>query len=123
MPLIEPVTTASGESVNQLQVGAGTPFIVPIRAINRSEKFWGPDAKEFKPERWLDQESGLTDKSKELPGYHHLLTFIDGPRICLGKLFAVAEFKVRKLSFLVAAAGLTPHIPGCALGPYSKLRI
>ena len=94
MPLIESVKTASGESVNQLQIGAGTPFIVPIRAINRSEKFWGSDAKEFKPERWLDQESGLTSKSKEYTGYHHLLSFTGGPRICLGRLFAVTEFKV-----------------------------
>jgi len=93
IPLQAPVMTEKGEVVNHITVGAGAPLIVPIRAVNRSEALWGPDAKEFKPERWLDSESGLTEKSKEIPGYHHLLSFIDGPRICLGKLFAVAEFK------------------------------
>lgn len=62
--------------------------------MNRSTSFWGPDAKEFKPERWLDDESGVPEKAKEVQGYHHLLTFVDGPRTCLGKGFALAEFKV-----------------------------
>ena len=95
IPLNEPVTTASGEAVDQITVGAGMSLIIPIRAINRSDAFWGPDAKEFKPERWLENEAGLTPQSKEIPGFHHFFTFNDGPRICLGKLFAVAEFKVR----------------------------
>ena len=62
--------------------------------MNRSTSFWGPNAKEFKPERWLDDESGVPEKAKEVQGYHHLLTFVDGPRTCLGKGFALAEFKV-----------------------------
>ena len=66
-----------------------------MRCVNRSDEFWGADAKAFKPERWLENEAGLTPQSKEIPGFHHFFTFIDGPRICLGKLFAVAEFKVR----------------------------
>ena len=92
--LQEPISTASGEVVDRIAIGVGSSLIVPIRAVNRSEARWGPDGKEFKPERWLGNEVGLTLKSKEIPGYHHVLSFIDGPRICLGKLFAVAEFKV-----------------------------
>ena len=49
---------------------------------------------EFKPERWLDGERGLTEKSKDFQGYHHLLTFGDGARFCLGRVFAIAELKV-----------------------------
>jgi cytochrome P450 len=64
--------------------------------MNRATAIWGPDAKEFKPERWLDNESGLTARAKEIQGYHHLLTFIDGPRTCLGKGFALTEFKVSR---------------------------
>ena len=93
--------TTSGEIVDQITVAPGTNLIIPIRAINRSEAFWGADAKEFKPERWLENEAGLTPESKEIPGYHHLLSFIDGPRICLGKLFAVAEFKVSHFSTVI----------------------
>ena len=94
IPLSSPVTTASGEKVEHITIAKGSTVFVPIRAINRSEELWGPDAKEFKPERWLDDESGIPPKAKEVQGYHHLLTFTDGPRVCLGRHFAVAEFKV-----------------------------
>lgn len=62
--------------------------------MNRSEDIWGPDAKEFKPERWLNGDSGINGKAKDIQGYHHILSFIDGPRMCLGRAFATAEFKV-----------------------------
>jgi cytochrome P450 len=32
--------------------------------------------------------------AKEMKSYRHILTFSDGPRTCLGKGFALAEFKV-----------------------------
>lgn len=96
IPLSEPVKTLSGEIVDRITIGADAPLMIPIRAINRSEAIWGSDAKEFKPERWLNKESGLTSKAKEIQGFHHLLSFIDGPRICLGRLFAVAEFKASR---------------------------
>lgn len=95
IPLSNPITTASGEKVDHITLARGSSVVVPIRAINRSEEIWGPDAKEFKPERWLDNEAGLTGKAKEVQGWHHLLSFSDGPRICLGRAFAFAEFKVR----------------------------
>jgi len=65
---------------------------IPIRSVNRSERFWGPDAKEFKPERWIggDMQGDMT----KIQGYRHLLSFGDGPRMCLGKPFALAAFKV-----------------------------
>ncbi|KAH8115692.1 cytochrome P450 [Phellopilus nigrolimitatus] len=93
IPLSSPVTTSSGETIDDMFIARGASLIVPIRCVNRSEAIWGPDAKDFKPERWLDGEAGLTAKAKETTGYHHLLTFGDGPRTCLGRAFAVAEFK------------------------------
>ncbi|KAJ7701255.1 hypothetical protein B0H17DRAFT_924748, partial [Mycena rosella] len=51
---------------------------------------WGPDAKEFKPERWLNEIT-----VRKFQGHRHLLSFHDGPRICLGRSFALAEFKER----------------------------
>ncbi|KAG2046590.1 hypothetical protein BDR06DRAFT_1014587, partial [Suillus hirtellus] len=47
---------------------------------------------EFKPDRWLT-EDGISGKAKEVQGHRHLLTFVDGPRTCLGKDFAIVEFK------------------------------
>ena len=97
IPLSAPIKAASGKQVDHITIAKGSAVLVPIRAINRSEEIWGPDAKEFRPERWLDNEAGVAPKAKEIQGYHHLLTFSDGPRTCLGRAFALAEFKVRFL--------------------------
>lgn len=50
-------------------------------AMNHSPALWGPDAEEFKPERWLDESKlNLIQKStSEFP------VFNGGPRTCLGK--------------------------------------
>jgi len=92
IPLSSPVTSASGDPISQVPVPRGTLVAIPIAAINRSPRFWGPDAASFRPERWLDgaAESG---PAKELVGHRHLITFANGPRTCIGKGFAIAEFK------------------------------
>jgi len=93
IPLSEPVCTASGKMTESISVTKGTRITIPAAAINRSSAIWGPDAKEFKPDRWLTEE-GISGKAKEVQGHRHLLTFSDGPRTCLGKDFAIMEFKV-----------------------------
>ena len=65
LPLSTPVQKLSGETVDRVSITTGTSVTVPIRCVNRCVEIWGPDAKEFIPERWLD-ESGLTAKSKEI---------------------------------------------------------
>ncbi|KAG2364263.1 cytochrome P450 [Suillus spraguei] len=92
IPLSEPVRTESGETTDSIYIAKGTSITIPAAAINRSPAIWGPDAKEFKPDRWLT-EDGITGKAKEVQGHRHLLTFSDGPRACLGKDFAIVEFK------------------------------
>ncbi|KAF7354652.1 Cytochrome P450 4F12 [Mycena sanguinolenta] len=90
IPLGTPVVTPSGETISNITIAKGTTVYAPIRCINRSEALWGPDAKDFKPERWFED---VTVPAKDLQGHRHLLTFHDGPRTCLGKSFALAEFK------------------------------
>ncbi|KAG1877707.1 cytochrome P450 [Suillus subalutaceus] len=92
IPLSEPVRTVSGEMTDSICIAKGTLITISSAAINRSSAIWGPDAKEFKPNRWLT-EDGISGKAKEVQGHRHLLTFVDGPRTCLGKDFAIAEFK------------------------------
>ncbi|EIW78646.1 cytochrome P450 [Coniophora puteana RWD-64-598 SS2] len=99
IPLGEPIVDASGNTISNVTVAKGTLVTTSMQYLNRSEKFWGPDAKEFKPERWL-QEGGPQYKARELQGHRHLWTFNEGPRTCLGKNFALAEFKAA-LSVLV----------------------
>ncbi|KAJ7599628.1 cytochrome P450 [Mycena floridula] len=90
VPLSTPITTRNGQVVSEITIPKGALVVVPIGAVNTSEAFWGPDAKDFRPERWLEPESGL---AKEIQSHRHILTFISGPRECLGKTFALTEFK------------------------------
>ncbi|KAJ1556273.1 hypothetical protein HK405_003568 [Cladochytrium tenue] len=57
-------------------------------AMGRSLRIWGPDAAEFRPERWLEGGSsggGATPTAFEYP------VFNAGPRTCLGKSMAELE--------------------------------
>ncbi|KAF8128179.1 cytochrome P450 [Boletus edulis] len=93
IPLSGPVVTPfSPTPVTHVSIPRGTIVTAPIASINRSKVLWGPDAKQFKPSRWID-EDGIPQQAKEIQGHKHLLTFADGPRTCLGKGFAIAEFK------------------------------
>lgn len=51
--------------------------------MHRRTDIYGPDAEEFRPERWAPEE-GLR------PGWGYL-PFNGGPRICVGQQFALAE--------------------------------
>ncbi|KAJ7124501.1 cytochrome P450 [Mycena epipterygia] len=99
LPVAEPITTQAGDVVDKIAIAKGSLVTVSIRVMNRSEVFWGPNAKEFEPERWLTLNDDPL-RAKEIQGHRHLVTFLDGPRVCLGKSFALAEFKAA-LSVLI----------------------
>ena len=40
-------------TITELAVPAGTEVFIGIQGCNTSELFWGEDAQEWKPERWL----------------------------------------------------------------------
>ncbi|KAH9887704.1 cytochrome P450 [Cubamyces lactineus] len=92
LPLSQPLRLPNGELTDHVAIPAGQHVTIPITGINTSTTFWGPDAHEFRPERWLTDE-GVPKKAQEVQGHRHLLTFVDGPRMCLGRGFALAEFK------------------------------
>ncbi|KAF8434330.1 cytochrome P450 [Boletus edulis BED1] len=92
LPLSKPIVTKSGGMINEVLVPKGTEVVVSIAAYNRDKDVWGEDAHEFKPERWLDD--AMVDRKLPAVGvYSHLLTFLAGPRSCLGWLFAVTEIQ------------------------------
>ena len=99
IPLSQPVHARSGKLVNHITVGKGMYLTVSVSSMNRSTALWGADAKEFRPERWMEDE-GISAGAKEVQRHRHLLTFIDGPRTCLGKGFTITEFKVRSTASL-----------------------
>jgi hypothetical protein len=56
--------------------------------LNRSKALWGPDAWEFKPDRWMTDDR-IPEGAKEITGYRHLMTFLDGPKVYVGYLVDV----------------------------------
>jgi len=82
----------------------------PHLVINMSTKIWGPDAAEFRPERW--------DDLKDVPNTH-FMTFQHGTRACIGRKFAETEMKVL-LAVLVGSFEFT-KVPGWKVEKYSLI--
>lgn len=53
MPLGNPIRGENGTIMNEIVVPKDTGISIGILACNRSTVIWGPDAHEWKPERWL----------------------------------------------------------------------
>ncbi|KAI0088306.1 cytochrome P450 [Irpex rosettiformis] len=94
VPIVEDIiplsTPIPGRNGNFLRVQPGQIISIPLRdGINFDPRIWGEDVEEFRPERWL--EPGTSERG---PGLGGLLTFGDGPKTCIGRGFALAEFKI-----------------------------
>ncbi|KAK3352674.1 cytochrome P450 3A5 [Lasiosphaeria hispida] len=64
----------------------GTNILFVPAVVNRSKAVWGPDADEFNPDRW-DNLQG------EAASPYAFESFSNGPRFCIGKHFAIMEYK------------------------------
>ncbi|XP_027108178.1 cytochrome P450 704C1 isoform X1 [Coffea arabica] len=73
-----------GFSVKKGDMVAFQPY-----AMGRMKFIWGDDAKEFRPERWLDVNGCFRPESP-----FKFTAFQAGPRICLGKEFAYRQMKI-----------------------------
>ncbi|KAH8823550.1 cytochrome P450 [Flagelloscypha sp. PMI_526] len=112
LPLSRPYTTSKGTVVDRISIAKGTCVTAPIIMINRFLEVWGTDSKLFNPSRWLQREP----KDNPLPGYRHLLTFSDGPRTCLGKNFALTEFKAALFVLIKTFTFEFPNGPQTEIG-------
>jgi cytochrome P450 len=74
-------------------------FVVPW-ATNRNPALWGPDASDFVPERWIDRESGRATMNGGAESNYAFLTFLHGPRSCIGERFARAEMRALVTAFV-----------------------
>ncbi|KAG6900352.1 hypothetical protein C0993_011983 [Termitomyces sp. T159_Od127] len=90
LPLGHPITDRKGVVHTSIKVTKGQMLFVPILAINRDKAIWGEDAAEFRPERW----EHVPEAAANVPGvWGNMLTFLGGPRACIGYRFSLVETK------------------------------
>lgn len=82
--------------VQGVQIRRGTAITIPPWAINVDKGLWGDDADQFQPERWIDQREAdgaeMPNNTGGASGNNAFMTFLHGPRSCIGASFARAEF-------------------------------
>ncbi|KAI0330002.1 cytochrome P450 [Cubamyces sp. BRFM 1775] len=90
IPLEKPFTDKDGQTHSSIKIAPGSSIVIPIKTLNRSKEIWGEDAHEFRPERWEDPPEAVSS----IPGvWGHMLTFLGGPRACIGYRFSLVEMK------------------------------
>ncbi|VDC04240.1 unnamed protein product [Peniophora sp. CBMAI 1063] len=103
IPLSQPLR---GMNEPVLHVRKGQIVSIPVRdGLNVDTTIWGEDADQFRPERWLEN-----DTVEHGIGPGGVLTFGEGTKACVGRHFAMAELKIvsstliRNFSFLPSEA-------------------
>lgn len=74
-----------GITLHGRHFSAGTVLSVPTYTIHHSKEIWGPDADDFRPERWED----LTPDQKTA-----FIPFSHGPRSCVGRNLAEMQMRL-----------------------------
>lgn len=76
------------DEASPIFIPAGRTVVWSLYAMHRDADYYGTDAEDFNPDRWLD-DPDTGDKGLR-PGWEYL-PFNGGPRICLGQQFALNE--------------------------------
>ncbi|RYO74617.1 hypothetical protein DL764_010770 [Monosporascus ibericus] len=89
-----PVTTrvaACDTTLGGQPIPKGTEVLLSPWLINRSPSLWGPTAGTFDPNRWV--EDGRPNNTGGSRNNYQFMTFLHGPRSCIGRDFAKAELR------------------------------
>lgn len=109
--------------IGDLMIPKGTCVEIPVVQIHRSKKYWGEDANEFNPLRFIN---GIS-KATEYP--HAMLAFGMGPRVCIGQNFAMLATKtaitlmLQKFSFSLSSVYKHTPMDGLILQPQYGLPV
>jgi cytochrome P450 len=85
--LLSKTVPPGGDTFNGIFIPGGTDVGCCVWGVFRSKKFWGPDANEFRPERWFGIEAGRLKEMDDIMA----LIFGSGRYGCLGKGVAMIE--------------------------------
>ncbi|KAF8451114.1 cytochrome P450 [Boletus edulis BED1] len=117
IPIEKPYTDKYGVMHDSIRISKGDPIFIPILVLNRSTELWGPDAHEFMPERW----QSIPEAVSHIPGvWGHLMSFLGGPRACIGYRFSLVEMKAI-LFTLVRAFEFELAVPVSEIGKKSTI--
>ncbi|XP_057743960.1 cytochrome P450 94A2-like [Arachis stenosperma] len=124
MRLYPPVPVDTKEAANDdvlpdgTFVKKGTRLAYHIFAMGRSERIWGADWADFRPERWLRRDGEGKWAFVGVDPYSYTV-FQAGPRVCLGKEMAFLQMKrvvagiLREFRVVPAVAeGVVPEYTG-----------
>jgi len=100
IPLSEPIVDRKGVKRTEIFIAKNTGVVVPIAHMMTNTSVWGPDAGDFRPERWLpDNMHLLPEGVVEFPSIAFPI-FLAGARACIGFRFTILETKTMLFSLL-----------------------
>ncbi|CAI5934034.1 unnamed protein product, partial [Closterium sp. NIES-64] len=121
--LFPPVPVVTRTSKQDVRIGPyvipkGVDLFLPVGCLHADERYWGADAREFKPERFQDgQQAACSHPQAFIP-------FSSGPRDCVGAMFGLIEAKIILSHLLLNASwSISPsyqHQPTAALTAQAK---
>jgi len=95
--LNEPILDAASKLTDTIFIPKGTKVTVPSHYLNISEAMWGADATVFRPDRWLalkELEPIADGDDTKISARPRIWSFGEGPRVCVGKAFALTQLKI-----------------------------
>lgn len=97
-----PVTVTLRDTENDCTIAGtyvprGTKIVLCPTAVNFSKELWGPDVAEFNPDRWMGAGRANTGGAES---NYAMLTFLHGPRSCIGQQFAKGELACLLAAFV-----------------------
>ncbi|OGM47513.1 cytochrome P450 oxidoreductase [Aspergillus bombycis] len=79
---------------NQIYIPKGTYVGYNCYSTNRDPAVWGPTADEFRPERWGQSSTEISQCYRQRRARAEFVSFHGGSRACLGEKFALLEARV-----------------------------
>ncbi|KAM5443812.1 hypothetical protein MferCBS31731_001058 [Microsporum ferrugineum] len=122
-PFVSVLRTASEDiSICGNIVPAGTLLMIYPAVSQLNPSIWGPTVNDFDPDRWYNLPEAAQDP-------YVFQTFHSGPRVCIGRAFALLEIKVfliqllRKWAFHPVERVINIPKTGFALKPTDGLKL